>query len=130
MTVLVVIIALVAILVGYFLYKTKKENVSPTSLVNKEVLSHIEIANKQIDGMIKQIDNVLANAPELSPNPIKIETTPEELSETPLVEETYEISEEEFQAEVAAGSTEVVSEEVGDSKPVRKKKKRYYPKKK
>jgi hypothetical protein len=130
MTVLVVIIALVAILVGYFLYKTKKENVSPTSLVNKEVLSHIEIANKQIDGMIKQIDNVLANAPELSPNPIKTETTPEELSETPLVEETYEISEEEFQAEVAAGSTEVVSEEVGDSKPVRKKKKRYYPKKK
>jgi len=127
MTVLVVIIALVAILVGYYLHKTKKAKVSSTSLVNKEVLAHIETANKQIDGMIKQIDDVLANAPELSPQKAKEEITEEQ---SPLVEETYEITEEEFQAEVAAGSTDVTSEEVGTAQPVRKKKKRYYPKKK
>jgi hypothetical protein len=88
--------------------------------------------DKKLDKMTKKIDEVLATvpAPEVTAPKVEVieEPTPEE--PTPVVEETYEISEEEFQSEVAAGSTEVVSEEVGDSKPVRKKKRRYYPKKK
>jgi hypothetical protein len=88
--------------------------------------------DKKLDKMTKKIDEALAAvpAPEVTAPKVEVieEPTPEE--PTPVVEETYEISEEEFQSEVAAGSTEVVSEEVGDSKPVRKKKRRYYPKKK
>lgn len=126
MTVVLLFVALVAI-VGYFVYKAKKANVVAPPSLGKEVLSQIENANKQIDGMIKQIDDVLANAPELPSKKVKAEIAAEE---APVVEETYEITEEEFQAEVAAGSTDVVSEEVGTPTPVRKKKKRYYPKKK
>jgi cytoskeletal protein RodZ len=71
---------------------------------------------------VEKIDETLASIPEL---PVQTVIEP-----APVVEETYEISEEEFQTEVEADSTDVVSEEVGDSKLVRKKKRRYYPKKK
>jgi TPP-dependent 2-oxoacid decarboxylase len=83
--------------------------------------------DKKLDKMTKKIDEVLATAPTPEVTAPKVEVIEES---APVVEETYEISEEEFQTEVAAGSTDVVSEEVGDSKPVRKKKRRYYPKKK
>jgi len=76
--------------------------------------------DKKLDKMTKKIDEALAAVPAPEVTAPKVE----------VIEETYEISEEEFQTEVAAGSTDVVSEEVGDSKPVRKKKRRYYPKKK
>lgn len=78
--------------------------------------------DKKLDKMVEKIDEALATAPELPTQTV--------VEPTPVVEETYEISEEEFQTEVATGSTEVTSEEVGDAKPVRKKKRRYYPKKK
>ena len=110
-------------------------------------LAALEI-NKRLEKMTEKIDEVLAITPEPSPElpskKVKAEIAEEKapvveevlqvpepvFEEAPLVEETYEITEEEFQSEVAAGSTEVVSEEVGTQKPVRKKKKRYYPKKK
>ncbi len=103
--------------------------------------------NSRLEKMTQKIDEALATATtELPSQKVKAEIAQEEVVETPVVEptpvaeeapvtetaveETYEITEEEFQSEVSAGSTEVVSEEVGDSKPVRKKKRRYYPKKK
>lgn len=64
MTVLLVFIAIVAIAVGYIVYKAKKSNTLPTTpLVSKEVLFQIETASKQVDGMIKKIDEVLAEQP-------------------------------------------------------------------
>lgn len=99
--------------------------------------------NARLEKMTQKIDEALATATtELPSQKVKAEIAQEEVvtapvaestpvvEEAPVVEETYEITEEEFQAEVAVGSTEVVSEEVVDSKPVRKKKRRYYPKKK
>ena len=114
----------------------------PTIQVAKET-------NERLKKMSKKIDKALAEAPELPSKKVKAEVAPEPVVDpiltvetppvveaapiveaAPLVEETYEITEEEFQSEVAAGSTDVVSEEVGTQKPVRKKKRRYYPKKK
>ncbi len=99
--------------------------------------------NSRLEKMTQKIDEALATAAtELPSQKVKAEIIQEEVVETPVaeptpvveeapvVEETYEITEEEFQAEIATGSTEVVSEEVGTQKPTRKKKKRYYPKKK
>ncbi len=84
--------------------------------------------NSRLEKMTQKIDEALATATtELPSQKVKAEIAEEQ---TPVVEETYEITEEEFQSEVAAGSTEVVSEEVVDAKPIRKKKRRYYPKKK
>ena len=74
MTVLLVFVAIVAIAVGYIVYKTKKSNTLPTTpLVSKEVLSQIETASKQVDGMIKKIDEVLAeqSVVEAAPKPAK-----------------------------------------------------------
>jgi hypothetical protein len=73
MTVLLVFVAIVAIAVGYIVYKAKKSNTLPTPLVSKEVLSQIETASKQVDGMIKKIDEVLADQSltEAAPKPAK-----------------------------------------------------------
>ena len=128
---LISIIALV-IIAGAVFYMYKSSKAVEVVLENKDLTDEIVEATasvsksiKQVEKMTAKINEALASVPEKSSKEVKEDVTPEL-----IVEETYEITEEEFQSEVAAGSTDVTSEEVGDSKPVRKKKRRYYPKKK
>jgi hypothetical protein len=100
---------------------TQEQNDDDLKEAQEVALKTVQESTKKVKTMIEKIDIVLA---EVKPEPVVEE------SAALTVEETYEITEEEFQSEVAVGSTDVTSEEVGDSKPVRKKKRRYYPKKK
>ena len=125
------IIVLVFIAVGIYLM-TKKSSVTPTvtsvdvpavPTVDEEALKQSQLdalveavaAKAEVDAVIAQAQESIAKADEAL-NPSDVEEVVEE----------YEISEEEFQSEVVVNPTEVSSEEVGDSKPLRKKKKRYY----
>jgi hypothetical protein len=75
MTVLLVFVAIVAIAVGYIVYKAKKSPNQSTypSLIDPTVMAQLETASKQVDGMIKKIDEVLADQPvvEAAPKPAK-----------------------------------------------------------
>jgi hypothetical protein len=122
---------------------TQEQKDADLKEAQEAALKTVQESTKKVKTMIEKIDTVLA---EVKPEPVveepvapavePIAELPSEnvkteiaVDETP-VEETYEITEEEFKSEVAAGSTDVTSEEVGNSKPVHKKKRRYYPKKK
>lgn len=119
---LTVIIVIVLAVAGYFLYKKLKPSTTTEESLVKETLKNIDAKPSVPEELAAKIavGEVLASlkSPELKPE-----------VEPSVEEESYEITEEEFQAEVAAGSTEVTTEEVKDAKPVRKKKRRYYTKK-
>lgn len=118
---LTVIIVIVLAVAGYFLYKKyRTSNATEESLV-KETLKNIDAKPSVPEDLAAKLA-----ASEVQAS-LKSTEVKQEIEEP--VEESYEITEEEFQAEVAAGSTEVVTEESKDAKPVRKKKRRYYPKK-
>lgn len=114
---LTVIIVIVLAVAGYFLYKKyRTSNATEESLV-KETLKNIDAKPSVPEDL----------AVKLAASEVQASLKSTEVKQE--IEESYEITEEEFQAEVAAGSTEVVTEESKDAKPVRKKKRRYYPKK-
>jgi proteasome assembly chaperone (PAC2) family protein len=74
MTVLLVFVAIVAAAVGYIIYRAKKStSILTTPLIDKDVLTQLETASKQVDGMIKKIDEVLADQSltEQAPKPAK-----------------------------------------------------------
>jgi hypothetical protein len=156
---LTVIIVLALAVAGYFLYKKFFITKNSEEVLVKEVLKNIDskpIVSEPIINSSKvtqpAVDETFDTQPVPTPEPTQIpkfnsdaivqeitatepaisapsveEPAPAEL--TVEVEETTELTEDEYKSEVAAGAVDLVTEESLDAKPVRKKKRRYYIKK-